>query len=147
MTSPIPDVRNSSLIDYIPNKNMVNFWLQLASISYATQALFLGSIEVVGDMTFNDNRKIPGQPSFFGINGTSYFWGDVLKGIEEMSHNVTAAILTLSLGTMNSTCSFDQQVVVYQYNSVALLVPYGVSTNFSFTFSSYESQLFPYYVF
>ena len=123
-----------------------NFWTQLASISYATQALFLGSI-VVGDYTrFEDSRKVPVQPSFLQINGTDYFWGDVLKGIEEMSHNVTAAILTLSLGTMNSTCSFDQQTVVYQYNPVALWEPYGVSTNFSFTLSSYESQPFPYYV-
>jgi len=57
-----------------------------------------------------------------------FVWGDVLKGIEEISHNVTAALLTLPLGTMNSTCSFDLQDVVYQYSSTAFWVPYGVST-------------------
>jgi hypothetical protein len=53
-----------------------------------------------------------------------------LKGIEEMSHNVTAALLTLQLGTMSANCFFDQQVVVYQYSSFALWAPYGVSNCF-----------------
>ena len=61
-----------------------------------------------------------------------YSWGDVLKGIEETSNNVTAALLTLSLGTMNASCSFDQQDVVYRYTPFALWVPYGVG-NFFFT--------------
>jgi len=56
-----------------------------------------------------------------------YSWGDVLKGIEEMSRNVTVAILTLPLGTMNATCSYDNEVVVYRYTPFALWVPYGVS--------------------
>jgi hypothetical protein len=59
--------------------------------------------------------------------------GDVLKGIEEMSPNVTAGLLTLQLGNMSSNCSFDRQgfgqgVQFYQYTSLALWVPYGVST-------------------
>ena len=145
MTSPIPDVTNETFFSEHLNENDLIFWLQLASISYATQTLFLGSL-VLEETTLIDKRKVPGQPSFLDTNSTNFFWGDVLKGIEEMSHNVTAAILTLSLGTMNSTCSFDQQTVVYQYNPVALWEPYGVSTNFSFTLSSYESQPFPYYV-
>jgi hypothetical protein len=125
---------------------MLNFWLQLASISYATQALFLGSA-VVEETMLIDNRKVPGQPSFLdinvgnGVDGTEFSWGDVLNGIEEMSQNVTAAFLTLSLGTMGANCSFDQQVVVYRYNSVALWVPYGVS-NFSLL-SSYDLTFSP----
>jgi hypothetical protein len=70
-----------------------------------------------------------------------FVWGDVLKGIEEMSHNVTAALLTLQLGTMSAECFFDQQVVVYQYSSFALWVPYGVS-NFSLL-SCYDLTFFP----
>ena len=77
---------------------------------------------------------VTGNPAFITIPVRSsnvykeFIWGDVLKGIEEISHNVTAALLTLPLGTMNSTCSFDLQDVVYQYSSTALWVPYGVST-------------------
>jgi hypothetical protein len=59
-------------------------------------------------------------------------WGDVLKGIEEMSHNVSPGLLTLDLGMTNPTCSFDKQDVVYQYSFFALWVPYGVRS-FSFT--------------
>ena len=111
---------------------MVDFF-PLAAISYATRALFLGDISKVF-MVPVDKRNTPGQPSFLDINGTDFIWGDVLKGIEEISHNVTAALLTLSLGTMNATCSLDQ-VVGYRYTSFALWVPYCVS-NFS-CFSSY----------
>ena len=151
MTSPIPDVTNSTLISQNFNDSMLNFWLQLASISYATQTLFLGSA-VEEETTLIDNRKVPSQPSFLdikvgnGVDGTEFSWGDVSKGIEEMSHNVTAAILALSLGTMSSTCSFDQQVVVYRYNPVALWVPYGVSNFSLLLLPSYESQPFPHYV-
>ena len=121
---------------------MANFWIRLASIIYATQIVFVGSTV----MEITDNYPVPmrlidtkmsGQPSFLDRHyaedayQTLFVWGDVLKGIEEMSHNVTAALLTLQLGTMNSTCSFDQlDVQVYQYSSRGLWAPYGVS-NFS----------------
>jgi hypothetical protein len=73
------------------------------------------------------------QPSFLEIlvgsnaSDTQFVWGDVLKGIEEMSHNVTAALLTLPFGMMKSNCSLDLPVVVYQYTSLELWAPYGVS--------------------
>ena len=143
-TSPIPDVTDATLVS--KNDPMLNFWLQLASISYATQELFLGST-VLEETMLRDNRTITGQPSFLDINfgdhvdSTTFSWGDVLKGIEEMSHNVTAALLTLSLGTMSAECSFDQQVVVYQYTPFALWVPYGVS-NFALL-SSYDLTFSP----
>jgi len=131
MTSPIPDFTNLSITpnptyDYI-------FPFQLMSISYATQALFLGNILAEEEPA----RSLAGnlKPPFLSVslcldNYLAYSWGDVLKGIEEMSHNVTAALLTLSLGTMNATCSFYQQDLVYQYTPSALWVPYGVSNFF-----------------
>ena len=83
---------------------------------------------------FCDNDWRDGQPPFLEVRVSptdndkfEYIWGDVLKGIEEMSHNVSAMLLTLPLGTMSSNCSFDLQDVVYQYSSSALWVPYGAS--------------------
>ena len=68
---------------------------------------------------FCDNEWPASQPSLLAINDASEFiWGDVLKGIEELSHNVTAVLLMLQLGMMKSTCLFDQQVIVYQYSSL-----------------------------
>ena len=73
------------------------------------------------------------RPSFLDIqvgndtSQTQFIWGDVLKGIEELSHNITAALLTLRFGTMTAECSFDQRIVAYQYTSFTLWVPYGVS--------------------
>ena len=111
---------------------MLNFWMQIAGISYATEALFFGSAFVYLNNDVVDNRRVAGQPSSLeiqvGSNGaiSEFVWGDVLKGIEEMSHNVTAALLTLQLGTMSANCSFDQQVA-YQYSPIELWAPYGVS--------------------
>ena len=101
--------------------------MQLAGIYKATEALFLGSVyfdSMMGIMV--DDDKLAFQPSFLKIADT-YAWGDILKGIEETSHNVSAALLTLDLGTMSADCFFDQQVVVYEYSSFVLWVPYGVS--------------------
>jgi hypothetical protein len=72
-----------------------------------------------------------GLPSFLEVyqdHGSVYIWGDVLKGIEDISHNMTAALLALPLGNMASKCFFDQQFVAYRYSPFALWVPYGVST-------------------
>jgi hypothetical protein len=100
-------------------------WERVAQISIATAQLFCA------------NDWPAGQPSFLEVQGVQdaggglvYIWGDVLKAIEDMSHNVTAALLTLPLGNMTSECFFDEQFVVYQYSPFALWVPYGVS-NFS----------------
>ena len=86
---------------------------------------------------------LAGQPSFLKVQGEEgndpksyrnaglvYIWGDVLKGIEEMPHNVTAGLLTLPLGTMDVQCFFDYQALVYQYRSFVLWVPYGVGRFF-----------------
>ena len=105
-------------------------YMQLAAISYATRALFLGQAFL--DYTLSqgavvtDNRPVS-QPSFLETRAVQFIWGDVLKGIEEMSHNVTAALLTLNLGMMKTECFVDQQAVVYQYSSFVLWAPYGVS--------------------
>jgi hypothetical protein len=139
ISGPIPDVRNQTVdhsnpmvVDLAvrPSDPMVTFWMQLSAISYATRALFLG--QAILNFSLTDNRPAS-QPSFLEIPISSdvarpqFVWGDVLKGIEEMSHNVTAALLTLQLGTMSANCSIDHQAVVYQYTAFALWVPYGVS--------------------
>ena len=129
----MPDLGNRTFFDNISSATVLNFWRQLVSISYATQAVFLGNAFLQSDVILSDYRQAS-QPSFLEIKvgsnsgGVSEFvWGDVLRGIEEMSHNVTAALLTLNSGTMSANCSFDHQAVVYQYSSFALWAPYGVS--------------------
>ena len=95
------------------------------------------------------DTRPPGQPSFLDIpvgsdaSEPQFVWGDVLKGIEEMSYNVTAALLSLHLGTMSAECFFDHQDVVYRYSSVALWVPYGVS---AVLYSHVMTSPFPYCV-
>ena len=107
--------------------------MQLVSLYYATRALFMGTI-VNSDSNGALVTTITGQPSFLEIVPNSnvgpavIVWGDVLKGIEEMSKNVTAALLTLQLGNISSTCFYDQQTLIYRYDSFALWVPYGVES-------------------
>jgi hypothetical protein len=117
--------------------------MQLLSLYFATRALFIGSASI--DLSGSLENTMMGQPSFLEILTSNipsplFVWGDVLKGVEEMSHNVTAALLTLQLGNISSECFFDQQTVIYQYSSFELWVPYGVR-HFSFTLS-YDLTLF-----
>jgi hypothetical protein len=153
MISPIPDFTDLTNLNNVNiSSDMVNFWMQLGALSVATQNLFLGHAVYVGPSPgkigpgptvipgvtgrFPNSwveTNLPGFPSFLDIpdqvdESPIFVWGDVLKGIEEMSHNVTAALLTLQLGTMDSTCLFDQlNVQIYQYSSLDLWAPYGVS--------------------
>jgi len=126
MTSPVP------FID--PLTTSLDLRTRVAQISIATAAHFCTTTSDA----WNENWPA-GHPSFLKVQSTQgsdgnsslvYVWGDVLKGIEEISHNVTAALLTLPLGRMNASCFYDQKFVVYRYSSSALWVPYGVS-NFS----------------
>jgi hypothetical protein len=127
ITDPMPDVTNAMLLGGLSD-DMYLLWMQLASLSYATRALFLGSAfyEIYGgDIIVTDTRPVPTTGA--QGDGLSFIWGDVVQEIEEMSHNVTAALLTLQLGNMNAECFIDEQAVVYQYTSFALWAPYGVS--------------------
>ena len=126
--------------------------MQLASVSFATQALLLGSAALsagIGDTPpVLWDRRLAGRPSFLKMGAQNvstarqFIWGDVLKGIEEMSHNVTAALLTLELGNLSSQCPTDQlDVQVYRYSSRALWIPYGVSN--PSLLSCYNLTFFP----
>jgi len=61
-----------------------------------------------------DSRPVP-ITGAQAHDGKEFIWGDVVQGIEEMSHSVTAALLMLQLGNTSTKCFFDQQAVVYQY--------------------------------
>ena len=103
-TATIPDVTNITF-NYDNggiSSALVHFWMEVASIAYATEELFLGN--TVLSLTFLEDNRSAGQPSFLDINvrdtnnlGWEFSWGNVLTGIEEMSHNITAVLLTLSL--------------------------------------------------
>ena len=114
--------------------NTMQYWLQLSSVYYATRALFIGNMVDNAGLGYDFATTITGQFSFLEIVPNNNFgpailvWGDVLKGIEEMSKNVTAALLTLQLGNISSTCFYDQQTLIYRYDSFALWIPYGVES-------------------
>jgi len=126
----------TSLVPFVfPATTSIDLQTRVAEISIATAALFCTTTSD----TLNENWPA-GPPSFLKVQGAEgsdlnaglvYIWGDVLKGIEEMSHNVTAALLTLPLGTMDAQCFSDYQAEVYRYRPFVLWVPYGVG-RFSF---------------
>ena len=130
MGSPVePAMYNIST----PNDYFLN---QLSAITYATQAVLLGQAVLVSSTILHyssfDDTRLLSKPSFLEMQDQGniypqFVWGDVLKGIEEMSHNVTAALLTLHLGKMNAECLFQGQQGFYQYSSFELWLPYGVS--------------------
>lgn len=107
--------------------------MQLSSISSATRSLLLGSISVIH--TINADGPRFDSPvisaAFFDSSlnsGTDFTWGDVPRGIEQLSHNVSAAILTMNLGVKDGTCIVSKQDIMYEYNRLNLWLPYGVST-------------------
>ena len=107
--------------------------MQLTSVVSATQSLLLGSVSIVHTMVAHGPRfDSPVVSAAFFDNslngGTDFTWGDVPRGIEQLSHNVSAAILTMNLGVKDSTCTVSRQDIIYEYNQLNLWLPYGVST-------------------
>ncbi|KDR79933.1 hypothetical protein GALMADRAFT_136510 [Galerina marginata CBS 339.88] len=140
VTSPLPDVANPTLVPPTAFNNSVSLWMGLASLSYATRALLLGTAVFRPGPTFVvvEVNTEASQASFLDIplvaggmyndgSYSEYVWRDVLKGIEDLSHNVTAALLTLQLGTMLAECFFDRQTVVFEYTPFELWAPYGAA--------------------
>jgi hypothetical protein len=107
--------------------------MQLSSISSATRALLLGTVAIIHGISA-DGPKFDSpviSAAFFDTSlnsGADFTWGDVPRGIEQLSHNVSAAILTMNLGVKDSTCTISEQDIVYEYNRLNLWLPYGVST-------------------
>ena len=117
-----PPANSSSWVEIL---NIPNSFLQFASLYSATPPLFIGNLNLNFNGSVSDHML--GKPPFLELTPNQFIWGDVLKGIEEMSQNVTAALLTLQLGNISSECFSDQQTVIYQYSPFELWVPYGVS--------------------
>jgi len=127
VTSPVPSFNGATFMN--STSDMQSFLHRLATIFLAPQAVLLGHVYLNGQFLIYGLRSSPPFLDMDNSTGvvTQYTWGDVVKGIEELSHNVTASLLTMPLGTMTTNCDFYYQDVVYQYSSVALWVPYGVS--------------------
>ena len=107
--------------------------MQLSSIVSATRSLLLGSVSMIHTMSVDgpkfDSPVISAAFSDNSLNsGTDFTWGDVPRGIERLSHNVSAAILNMDLGVKDSTCTVSRQEIIYEYNRLNLWLPYGVST-------------------
>jgi hypothetical protein len=130
MTSPVP------IIDVDKNLGLQT---RVAEITIVTAELFLSNKFFYWPSKFLEIQNTNG--SDFNSSSWVYIWGDVLKGVEEMSHNVTAALLTLPLGTMDAQCFSDYQAEVYRYRSFVLWAAYGVG-RFSFL-SCHNLTFFP----
>ncbi|KAG8907467.1 hypothetical protein FRC01_007670, partial [Tulasnella sp. 417] len=100
---------------------------------YGSRRVLLGSISLTSNSTalvwnFNSSVRLA---SFLNLRtrflAEDYIWKDVVKGIEETAANITASLLSLDEGRQNSTCSYSQAEVVYDYNPANLLAPYGVA--------------------
>ena len=107
--------------------------MQISSLSATTLDFLLGDVLI----SHGGATEIPQFSSsvilaaFFNTSsnsGTDLTWGDVSGGIEQLSHNVSAAILTMDLGVQDSTCIVSTQDIMYEYNWKNLWLPYGVST-------------------
>ncbi|KAG8895129.1 hypothetical protein FRC00_007935 [Tulasnella sp. 408] len=106
--------------------------LQLSSIATAAQSLLMGTISIrhgaSTDITEYDSSIT--SAAFFdpSLNsGSAFTWGDVPRGIEQLSHNISAAMLTMDLGVQDSSCFITKQDIVYQYDSLSLWLPYGAA--------------------
>ena len=132
ITSPIPFYASTMFTN--STDHMQSFLLSLLAIFYAMETLFIDGVYLKENKSLVYNLRAS-KPAFLDIQVVEDYpqciWGDVLKGIEELSHNFTASLLTMPLGTMITDCDFYYRDVVYQYSSIALWVPYGVS-HFSF---------------
>ena len=128
ITSPIPSYTGAVFKN--STAHMQSFWYGLSSIFYAMEALFIYDVYLSENKSLIYNMRAS-QPAFLDMQVVEdypqFIWGDVLKGIEELSHNFTASLLAMPFGTIVTDCDFYYQDVVYQYSSVALWVPYGVS--------------------
>ena len=99
---------------------MLNFWLQLASISYATQYLFLGNkTDVEGELI--DNRVVQGQPSFLDMNTSNDLEGGTGKSASSLA--VTCEPL--------ASCVHDLRVLASTCESLglAMRLQVGYSVN------------------
>ncbi|KAG8935893.1 hypothetical protein FRC00_010097 [Tulasnella sp. 408] len=84
--------------------------MRVGAVALATRDLLLGALSV---------KTTPVD---------IFIWGDAIKGIEETAANVTASLLNLDLGGLqNSTCSYTQAELIYNYHQPNLWAPYGIA--------------------
>jgi hypothetical protein len=130
ITSPIPSFNDTTNLFNDTSQDMQRFLVFLTVLLYALQNLLIHDVYLFQNTSLVYEMRAS-QPAFLDIQGVGnypqFIWGDVLKGIEELSHNITASLLTMPFGTTTTNCDFYHHDVVYQYSSVALWVPYGVS--------------------
>lgn len=106
--------------------------LQLSSIATAVRSLLLGTVSVMHGASTETPKfgSSVTSAAFFdpSLNsGTDFTWKDVPRGIEQLSHNISAAILAMDLGVQDSSCFVTKQDIIYEYNRLNLWLPYGVS--------------------
>ncbi|KAG8987308.1 hypothetical protein FRB90_003416, partial [Tulasnella sp. 427] len=109
-----------------------NYALQLSSLAFSARALLLGSLSTMmgaSDLTPSFDSSVT-SAAFFDPSldsGMNFMWGDVLGGIEQLSHNISTGILSMDLGVQNSRCFMNTHDIVYQYDRLNLWLPYGIA--------------------
>ncbi|KAG8931805.1 hypothetical protein FRC01_000784 [Tulasnella sp. 417] len=106
--------------------------LQMSSIAASARSLLMGSISLShGASTATPTYESSVTSAAFfdpSVNsGNAFTWGDVPRGIEQLSHNISAAILTMDLGVQDSSCFVTRQDIIYHYDRLSLWLPYGVT--------------------
>ncbi|KAG8992136.1 hypothetical protein FRB90_001078, partial [Tulasnella sp. 427] len=108
--------------------------LQLMSLAFSARSWLLGSVSTMigaSEYTGSFYQAITAA-AFFNPpptvdRGGDIVWGDVLEGIEQLSHNISAGVLTMDLGMLNSQCFVSKQEIVYHYDRLNLWLPYGIA--------------------
>ncbi|KAG9009163.1 hypothetical protein FRB90_008508 [Tulasnella sp. 427] len=102
---------------------------QLLSVAFSARFVLLGALS---DVVLGVNGlgltsdSLVTSAAFLDSSSESFIWGDVVGGIEQLSHNISAGILTLNLGVQDGQCLVDTLDVVYQYDWLNLFLPYAI---------------------
>ncbi|KAG8937138.1 hypothetical protein FRC00_007111 [Tulasnella sp. 408] len=107
--------------------------MRVGAVALATRDLLLGALSVKTTpvdivWSFNSSVRVAAFLNMTTGDIRQFIWGDAIKGIEETAANVTASLLNLDLGGLqNSTCSYTQAELIYNYHPLNLWAPYGIA--------------------
>lgn len=128
---PLPQVPVPAADGPIPPDVARN--LQLGTLSEGMRHHLLGALNtydlVDGGSGVSSANLLEGT-AFLTVNSISeyhyrdYYFGDVVTGVQQLSHNLTAALLALQVGGQTGTCTYDR--LVHRYIRLGLWLPYGV---------------------
>ncbi|KAI0044310.1 hypothetical protein FA95DRAFT_1562370 [Auriscalpium vulgare] len=109
--SALAQAMRNQLVGSISTSDVSSVYLSTSLASAVASAAFL-------------NQTVDPNPN---TAATLYVWGDVLSGLDSLAANITAGLLNMPLGMMDSQCTYDYTHVVYRYERLTLWIPYGIA--------------------